>query len=189
MIPSRLQKLDDFLGGGLAAGQLSEWGLPLGQDARRLLLLFVRQVQEQQGLVLWVHGHPGWMPYPAPWFAYGVCPEQLVFAYTEEPLAHLKQAWVQPEPVFGWVVMDLAWPLAAAEYAFLATCARKHRMHIALIRPVCLSNRNGNPWTRIRINVTANAHGGWKLCAIKGVAKPSLMVTKNELDEFHETVL
>ena len=41
---SHLPELDDFLGGGLPLGAVSEWGLPPGRGGRELVASFVASV-------------------------------------------------------------------------------------------------------------------------------------------------
>jgi hypothetical protein len=81
-ITSSICEFDLFLNGGIPTKALTELGMPLGQEARELLIPFIINVLSKGQYVLWISGHTDLKIYPPAWFARGVLPSKIIFAYS-----------------------------------------------------------------------------------------------------------
>ena len=126
-----------------------EWGMPMGQGGRMILLPLSAWVTQANRWVLWNHGDEI-RPFPPAFFARGVTAKRLVFAKTETPVRSLKAAFMAP--FFGMVVLDSV-DVSAKDMVFLAQMARRQRSVIHVIRPYYLSSCRGNPFVKFRLNV------------------------------------
>lgn len=159
-IPWRLscgiQDLDVCLGGGLPVGTLIEWGAPMGQGGRELLMPWIREVTNprssslQPSWALWVYDTPRLIPFAPAWAARGVDLERLRFAQTDSPLKDLQPVFM--EPLFRIIVLDISQKFSSEEYAFLSRQARLHHQTIVVMQDRLLSPETGNVWARIRLN-------------------------------------
>ena len=158
--PSRLisgiQALDVCLGGGLPIGAVVEWGAPMGQGGRELLMPWIREITNPRdgasppSWALWVYATPRLIPFAPAWAARGVTLERLRFAQTTSPLKDLQPVFM--EPLFRMIVLDVSQSFSSEEYAFLTRQARLHNQTIVVIRDRLLSPEVGNVWARIRLN-------------------------------------
>jgi hypothetical protein len=152
-LPSRLPRLDSFLGGGLGWGELSEWGLPWGMGLRDLILPFLGSAQECEqpsAWVLWVYGQQDICINPLAWHARGLRLEQLRFVFSTKPLIELKPLFLSA--FFRVIVLDGIPRLTDEDYAFLARQARRLQQHIMVLHPYSLTAAHGNVWAKLRIN-------------------------------------
>lgn len=158
-LASGIPKLDRFLGGGIAMGTLSEWGLPPGCDGRRVILAFLAHwccsAWAEGAPVLWVSGRPDVTVYPPAWEAGGVDLRRIYFAEAEAPVAVLRPVFLERH--FPLIVLDAPRRLRPDAQAFLATQARRHDLVIFLLRPYFLSSRTGNVWAKSRFNCRYDA--------------------------------
>lgn len=174
MIQSGISGLDELLGGGLATGGLSEWGMPIGQGSREVILRFIDHSTNAQRQVLWVNGQEDLTIYPTAWSARGVNLRRLRFVDTDKPLDCLKPVFL--EPSFDLVVLDAPKRLGHDDWAFLSRQARLLQMHVMVLQNFFLSPKRGNVWARIRVNCTASSRrdseavpfSGWQLKVLRG---------------------
>jgi hypothetical protein len=182
-IPSGILHFDDFLEGGLPANSLCEWGSPLGQGGRELLLRYVAQLtrghvadeigQRHPQWVLWVHHHEHTRVYPPAWQARGVSLRHIRFATSTQPLIDLKPAFL--EPFFRMVVLDGTFALSKDDLAFLARQARYQRITIVVLRNFLLSEERGNVWAKLRLNAVYDPEyqdGSFLVTVIRGGMAP-----------------
>lgn len=170
--------LTRFLGGALAPGSLSEWGMPSGHGARELALSIVAQATAQQRLVLWVNGNESLAVYPPAWSARGVDLERLRFVQASRPVELLKPVFL--ERLFDLIVIDCPKHLGADDWAFLARQARAMDVHIMVLQEFLLSGRRGNIWARVRVNCVAGM-GGWQLTMVRGPAHEPCRIERSRL--------
>ncbi|MCX6128950.1 MAG: hypothetical protein NTX25_07785 [Proteobacteria bacterium] len=152
-IPSRMALLDEFLGGGLAWGELSEWGLPWGAGLRDLILPFLASAQhetQQATWILWIYGQKDVQINPLAWHSRGINLEKLRFSTSLRPLVEFKPLFLSN--FFRIIVLDSISNLSSGDYAFLARQARSQQQHIMILHPSDLSNSQGNIWARLRLN-------------------------------------
>ncbi len=151
-----IQALDVCLGGGLPVGALVEWGAPMGQGGRELLIPWIREVTNPRNTssspswTLWVYATPRLIPFAPAWAARGVALERLRFAQTASPIKDLQPVFM--EPLFRLIVLDVSQTFSPEEYAFLTRQARLHDQTIVVVQDRLLSPETGNVWARIRLN-------------------------------------
>jgi len=172
-IPSVNHQLTQFLGGGIPKGAITEMGIPVGFAGRSIVADFVSHVT-QTDLCLWVNGHSDMRLYPPAWISRGVNPLKWVVANSDSPVRQLKASLMQP--IFQLLVLDMeSHQLSAEDIAFISIQARIHRYAVVVIRPFLLSNRQGNSWAKLRLNVTPN-HKQLHLSVIKGLSERQLTI-------------
>ena len=155
-LASGFSELDDFLGGGLPVGAVSEWGMPLGQGGRSLLVSWLAhliapasspreksaQVGERglaQGLALWCYARPQLQVYPPAWLSRGVALQRIRFACTAKPLADLRPVFL--ESLFKVIIIDSPRGFTEDDCAFLARRARANGQTILLLRDFFLGEK------------------------------------------------
>jgi len=164
--------LDQFLGGGLPWGQISEWGLPLGKGGRHWVLPYLR-VASQKNWCLWVSGYEDCEVFPPAFFAQGVRADRLVFAQTRHPIQDLHAALIHP--LFRMIVLDGSLGLTPGALAFIEAKAREQGQAVLVLRPYRLSNDQGNVWAKFRVNGWRENTGGYVLQAVRGLSRPTLL--------------
>lgn len=147
-LPSSLDKVNHLLDGGLAFGQISEWGIPWGNQGRQLILSFLTMALQQGQWCLWVQRPSDTTAYAPAWQALGVPLERLKFVEVDDPIQALKPLFMSD--FFKVIIIDC--PLTPKEYAFLAKRARVNRQLIITIRSHYLSTKLGNVWAKSRLN-------------------------------------
>jgi len=152
-LASSIGELDHFLEGGLRVGEITEWGMPLGQGGREVLLSYLAPQTNHRcsgQWSLWVCGYPELKVYPPAWQARGVSLEKVCFNYSINPVKELKPVlWSR---FFRLLILDTSYSLTKEEYAFLAQRARENQQVVVLIKPYFLSTNYGNVWAKTRIN-------------------------------------
>lgn len=151
---SGVTSLDQWLEGGLQRGSLSEWGMPHGQEARRILLRFLA---ENDLFTLWVYGHEQSQVYPPAWVSLGVNLEKTFFVHCDQPIKKLRPVFT--DNAFPLVVIDSPKKLSKGELAFVSHQLRKNQQTLLLVRNFYLSRKKGNPLSSLRINVS------WQPCS------------------------
>src|SRR5690606_35424048 len=114
---SNFKELDEFLEGGLPVGRVSEWGMPLGQGGRSLLISWLARLKDQP-LILWCSSHKQMQVYPPAWVSRGVALERVRFAVSAKPLAELRPVFM--EPLFPIIILDCPRGFTEDDCAFLA---------------------------------------------------------------------
>jgi len=168
---SGVQELDQFLGGGLRWGEISEWGLPLGKEGRRWVLPYLKAAS-QKNWCLWVSGYQDAEVFPPAFFAQGVRPERLVFAQSRRPVQELHAALIHS--LFKLIVLDGSQGLTPGALAFLESKAREQRQAILVLRPFLLSNNQGNVWAKFRVNGWREPSGSYLLRSLRGLSQAEL---------------
>lgn len=144
---SQISPLDTALGGGLAYGQLSEWGLTPGSEGRRVILAFLLQLASP---VLWVSPDDDSQVYPPAWQAYGFDLARLYFAVSQQVMTDLRPAFLQDG--FGAIVLDRPHKLKVGDLAFLCHQVKKRPQHIFILRSYRLRAERGNVFAKKRLN-------------------------------------
>ena len=155
-LASGVRELDESLSGGLPFGSLIEWGTPVGQGGRELLIPWLREATyantqlSSPAWVLWAYATQRLVPYPPAWSARGIALERLRFAQTNNPILDLHPVFL--EPLFRIIILDVPRSFSPEEYAFMTRQARLHNQIIILVREKLLKPDEGNIWARIRLN-------------------------------------
>lgn len=169
-LASSIGELNQFLEGGLRVGEITEWGMPLGQGGREVLLSYLARHtarDRSSQWSLWICGYPELKVYPPAWQARGVSLERVCFSYAVNPVKDLKPVWLSR--FFRLLIVDTEHSLSKEDYAFLVQRARENQQVIALIKPYFLSANYGNVWAKTRINCRRAVHSNtYELEMVKG---------------------
>ena len=139
--------LDRFFRGINLQGTLSEWGAPAGQMGRLIPCLVVKAFASK---CLWVSSYEKSKIYPPYWHHLGVDMSKVYFLSEEKPLKDLRFAL--REAKFKVIVIDIDKYVSASDMNFLARLCSKNNLSILLLRKYFLSSKNGNPFSRVRLN-------------------------------------
>jgi hypothetical protein len=185
---SSIEALDDFLGGGLPRGAITEWGAPLGLGGRDVLLAWLAQATQDRApqdderpvWALWVHARDHLMVYPPAWLARGVALQRMRFACSTKPLAELRPVFM--EPLFRIIVLDAPRQFTDDDCAFVARQARLNDQTVVLIRDAFLGPDRGNVWARLRINCWFEpAERRYTLRVVRGLPPRQLALGEDEI--------
>lgn len=197
-LASGLRELDDFLGGGLPVGAVSEWGMPLGQGGRSLLVSWLAHlispapspmeksthIHERglaQGLTLWCYARAQLQVYPPAWLSRGVALQRVRFACTAKPLADLRPVFL--EPLFKVIVIDSPRGFTEDDCAFLARRARANGQTILLLRDFFLGEKRGNVWAPLRFNCWVDcASQQFRLRVVRGLSPRQLALNVSAVE-------
>ena len=166
---SGLTALDDFFGGGLAFGVVTEWGVPLGCGGRHIVLKFLAAANRGSGVradypILWAYPDSPLGLNPPAWQALGIDLRYIAFARTNAPMHDLKAALLDPH--YRLVIFDMPLGLSRDDYGFLARQARAQQKIIFILHNQLLSDARGNAFAKLRLN-----------CARSRAAPAHLIVT------------
>ena len=142
MLSSKDPILDNFLGGGLRWGEISEWGIPWGQGMRGIIIPFLvaaQQDSDSRPWVLWIYGQRDICINPPAWHARGVELRTFRFTYAQQPVRDLRPLFLSP--FFRIIIMDSVSKLNDDEYAFIARQARKQKQLVFILYPDLLSQQ------------------------------------------------
>ncbi len=176
---SGIKPLDEFLHGGLPFSSVTEWGIPFGNGARRLMVSFLAKAttgtwadvdtEEQRLWCLWISARPQLHLYPPAWKAAGIDLRHLRYAHSASPVRDLKSLFI--DDFFRVVVIDNPMELSTGDCCFLAHQARKNRQLIVILRDQLLTPfaTKGGVWTRLRLNTWRHpSSGAFELECIRG---------------------
>jgi len=185
-LASCVDRIDDFLEGGLPFGGISEFGMPLGKEGRALALKFVanatRGIRTKPMWTLWISSSETFRIFPPAWFARGVSPNRILFAQSSRPLRDLKQAI--SNPIFKLIILDSPRKFTREDCFFVNRQARQNRQLVMLLRDFFLSNRQGNIWANLRMNCwKRHASGQFMLRVIRGLSQRELSLSETEMNE------
>lgn len=161
--------LDEVLGGGLELGSVSEWGMPLGQNSRAILLDVIKKISNDITArpILWSLGQPGSVPFASSFKSFGVELQRVFFAKTFRPIEDLREAFL--EPVFSLVILDCPKSFSREDYAFISKQAVKMNCHVCILQPYLLNEGAGNVWARKRLNCIGMENGSLGIQVVRGV--------------------
>ncbi|MCX6117070.1 MAG: hypothetical protein NT027_05990 [Proteobacteria bacterium] len=171
-----IRELDEFLHGGLTFSTLSEWGIPFGNGARRLMALFLATATggatagDQKHWCLWVSARPHHSLYPPAWSAAGVDLHRLRYCQSKAPIKDLRSLFI--DDFFRVIVLDAPAELTLEDCCFLSQHARRNRQLIIILRDQFLLSSNHNVWARSRFNVKREK-GRYEIEAIRGALSKS----------------
>lgn len=173
-LSSETSYLDQWFGGGLPMGSVTEWGCPLGYGGRRLLFRFLaRATKVHAWPCLWVNGHEELQVFPPAWESSGVDLNLLRFVDASAPVKDLRPVFL--EPVFRIVVLDAPARLSKDDCAFLTQQARLWKQSVIIIRNYLLTPERGNVWARLRLNVQYDqVKQVYDLSSVRGLARPTM---------------
>jgi len=185
-LASCVDRVDNFLEGGLPFGGITEFGVPLGKEGRLLVLKFVvnatRGIRTKPLWTLWISSHDTFRVFPPAWFARGVDPDRILFAQSERPLRDLKQAI--NNPIFKLIVLDSPRKFTREDCFYINRQARANHQLVLLLRDFFLSNRQGNIWASLRMNCwRRHAADRFMIRVIRGLSCRELSVNGSELDD------
>src|SRR5690606_24230065 len=109
--------LDQALGGGLAFGSVSEWGLPIGQLGREIIVQLLARATTEGHWCLWVSERQSLIPFPPAWQARGLKLGRLCWVTSVRPVDELRPLLM--DPFFRVIVLDAPRHLSAGDAAFL----------------------------------------------------------------------
>lgn len=184
-LSSCVDRVDDFLEGGLPFGSITEFGVPMGKEGRLLPLKFVvnatRGVRTAPMWTLWISSHETLRVFPPAWFARGVAPDRILFARSESPLRDLKRAI--GNPVFKFIVLDSPRKFTREDCFFVNRQARLNHQLVILLRDFFLSNRQGNIWAGVRLNCWKRYPSeSFVIRVIRGLSNRELVLNASEID-------
>jgi hypothetical protein len=147
-----LEDLDAKLGGGLAWGTISEWGIPFGCGGREIMVSCLAKLTAgtDPAWCLWVYARKHCQVYPPAWHGRGVNLRWLRFAQTQRPVKDLKPLFL--DPTFKLIVLDQPVYLSDEDIVFLNQQARAHKKHVMILRDYLLASGSGAGLARYRIN-------------------------------------
>ncbi len=185
-LASCVDRVDDFLEGGLPFGGITEFGVPLGKEGRLLVLKFVanatRGIRTEPMWTLWISSHDTFRVFPPAWFARGVSPARILFAQSERPLRDLKRAI--SNPIFKLIILDSPRKFTREDCFFINRQARLNRQLVLLLRDFFLSNRQGNIWAGLRMNCWKRYPSeAFVIRVIRGLSHRELTLGASEIDE------
>ena len=135
-----------FKGLNLQRG-LSEWGAPAGQMGRLIPCLVVKAFEAK---CLWVSSYESSKIYPPYLHHLGMDMSKVYFLYEKSPLKDLRFAL--RESKFKVIVIDIDKYVSASDMNFLSRLCQQNGFSILLLRKYFLSSKNGNPFSRVRLN-------------------------------------
>lgn len=172
-----LGPLNDFLKPLNFQGQLCEWGTPYGSISRLLPAMIAKALNKE---CLWVCDQDSAQIYPQSWTGLGFDLNNLHFLNEKNPLMSLRT--LIQENSFSLIIVDSRQFFQKADLHFFSQAAREYDTSIFLFRYFFLSNKNGNPFSRYRINSTYSIpRKCFQLDTIKGPNKPCLKLSFNEV--------
>lgn len=151
-LPSGINRIDRLLKGGLALGEVSEWGMPRGRRGRQVIVQFIRQFPEPS---LWVSNSENRI-FPPSWSALGVNLKKTYFTECTEPVKELRPLFL--EPLIKLIVIDRPQVLKDQDVAFLKQQVSKTGQTILVLRSYFLNAKRPNPLFRRRYNCSFDAH-------------------------------
>ncbi|MBU2643917.1 hypothetical protein KKI24_04360 [bacterium] len=189
-LASCVDRVDEFLEGGLPFGSITEFGMPLGKEGRILALKFVvnatRGIRTKPLWTLWISSHETFRVFPPAWFARGVSPAWIVFAQSDRPLRDLKLAI--SNPIFKLIILDSPRKFTREECFFVSRQARQNRQLVMLLRDFFLSNRQGNIWASLRMNCWKRYPSGTLMIrVIRGLSRRELSISDAEMSPLYGT--
>lgn len=184
-LASCVERIDEFLEGGLPFGAITEFGVPMGREGRLLVLKFV--VNATRGIrvipmwTLWISSHENFQVFPPAWFSRGVDPHRILFSRSERPLRDLKRAI--SNPIFRMIVLDSPRKFSRDDCFYVNRQARLNRQLVVLLQDYFLSNRRGNVWAGLRLNC-------WKrypsetfvMRVVRGLPRRELVIRPSEIE-------
>lgn len=172
---SKSQGLNSFFNGGLPFGCVTELGLPIGKEGRFILCQFLAQGTKQNHMTLWINGHQNYQIYPPSLFSHGIKADRIFFAKSLKPMTEMKQAFLSS--LFKIIVIDNPGKIRRQDYRFLQYQAHKHRQIIVIIQNYFLSNKLGNIWATLRVNIQRiQTSQKFRLQAIRGLSRKQLVI-------------
>lgn len=159
---------------------LSEWGMPLGQKGRQLILKYLAR---RNGLVLWIYSEESMEVYPPAWHAQGMNLQRIYFARCSAPLTQLKAVFF--EPLFQSIILDCPQDFSRDDQNFLAYRARKQKQSICILRNFFLSQNMGNPFAKIRLNCFYNhTKQEYRIHPVRGPLSQDIILTDQSLSSY-----
>ncbi len=157
--------------------QLTEWGTPSGSIAQVLPALVAQAMGEE---CLWVSDKEQNKIYPNSWSGLGFNLNSLYFLNESKPLQSIRT--VLCENTFPFVIIDIRQRLNSADLHFLHTAVKQKKITIFLLRPFYLSNKNGNPFSKQRINSSYSiSRKSFQLSVVKGRAAQKINLSFQEV--------
>lgn len=150
--------------GGLPLGTLSEWGLPLGQLGREVIVSILSQATAAGFWCLWVSERTSLIPFPPAWKARGLNLERLCWVNSERPVAELRPLLLNP--FFRVIVFDAPRHLTLGDAAFLASQTRRHNRVTLVLRDRLLRADAGTVWARLRLNIWQDDGSGLYVASV-----------------------
>jgi len=179
-LPWGIKSLDQFLEGGLPVGEITEIGLPLDCEGRRLILSLLAQSTRRGERSLWVYSENELNINPPAWQAFDVDLSLIRFARSGNPLVDFQPLFL--EPIFKVLVLDSPSELGEESLAFLTARIRENGQSLLILRDYFLDNKRGNIWAKLRLNCSwGPAEQVYYLDMIRGTHPRHLKVRKEEL--------
>ncbi len=159
-----ITRLDSFLSPVNSEASLIEWGCPHGSLGRFIITSIIASTE---GNCLWLFDQSQLCVYPNSWKDMGLDLDRINFINTNKPLKNLKPVFL--ESTYKSIVIDSCEFLSKADLQFLYQKSKEHKLSLFLIRHYFLSNRNGNPFFKYRLNASFSLKDdSFKLNFIKG---------------------
>lgn len=170
-----------FLDGGLGWGELSEWGVPMGCGGREVIAQLLAHATQNKHWCLWVNSKSQVEVYPPAWESRGVDMSRVRFAETNQPVSDLKPVFM--DPFFQFIVLDNPRTLSEDDLSFISRRAKSQRQIVLVLRNYFLSEKRGNVWAKLRVNIwRPDLASQLSLRIIKGLSPRQITLSSDFLD-------
>lgn len=172
-----IPRLMDFLGPLNFKGQCTEWGVPFGSISRLIPAMVAKALGQE---CLWICDQSNKQIYPNSWSGLGFDLDNLHFLNEQQPLSSLRT--LIHENHFPFLIVDSQQFFKKSDFHFLAQATRQYGITLFLFRPYFLSNKNGNPFCRYRINSSYCITGkNFRLSVLKGLPARHIRLAFDEV--------
>lgn len=149
---SGVDSLDKLLGGGLAFGEIAEWGIPEGSSGNRV---FTKFLKNNYLPVLWISApQENHIVNPPAWQANGIHLENIYFATSSNPIVDVKPVFL--ESAFKIIILDGFKRWRSGDLSFLTQRIRINGQVGVILHRQLLSNTKGNVFAKKRLNCFFN---------------------------------
>jgi hypothetical protein len=170
LLRSGIESLDRHFA-AIKPGDLIEWGIPPGLNGR---LIPVQFLKHGIPVSIWIYHRHGLGVFASSWISHGIDLQRLFFIRSAKPVKELRPLFL--EDTFKRIIIDSPKNFSGGDLAFVSQQARKHRQIVFLIRHYFLSQKQGNPHARLRINTWQNDNDEFSLQVIKGPTTGKLRI-------------
>lgn len=172
-----IKRLNSFLDGFPLNYGVIEFGCPHGSFGRVIPALIARSLGNS---CLWAYDDCDLNVYPNSWADIGFDLSRVSFIRDMKPIKCLKPVF--NKKVHDVIVLDSKEFIRPSDLRYLANTARRQNVFFILLRNFYLSNKNGNPFCKYRINSSFDlSKKSFKLILIKGSNKKFLSLSMQEV--------
>lgn len=176
-ISTPLNRLNNYFKDLNLYSSVIEWGAPSGRLSRLIPLLILGSTQEK---VLWFCDEMQEKFYANALNSLSINSSNFYFICEKDVQRSLRAA--VNEDSCKILVIDTKTFISKSDLNFLSTKSRLNQSTYFLMRHFFLSNKNGNPFVKYRINSSYDLRSDcFKVNCIKGLSKKSLVLKRDEV--------